>query len=101
MWIAPKALINDGMFDVITVEGMPLLRILLAFKAVYRGKHLERTDVKHTRAASVLVRSQDGPLKLDFDGEEDLGQELRFAMIPGAVNVLLNPSTAAIGRDAP
>ena len=101
MWIAPKALINDGMFDVITVEGMPRLRILLAFKAVYRGKHLERTDVKHTRAASVLVSSQDGPLKLDFDGEEDLGQELRFAVIPGAVNVLLNPSTPAIGRDAP
>jgi YegS/Rv2252/BmrU family lipid kinase len=101
MWIAPKALINDGMFDVITVEGMSRLRILLAFKAVYRGTHLERKDVRHTRAASVLVRSEDGPLKLDFDGEEELGQELHFAVMPGAVNVLLNPSAAAIRRDAP
>ena len=96
MWIAPKALINDGIFDVITVEGMSRLRILLAFKAVYAGTHLKREDVKHTRAASVLVRSEDRPLKLDLDGEEALGQELRFAVMPGAVNVLLDPSTAAI-----
>jgi YegS/Rv2252/BmrU family lipid kinase len=100
MWIAPKALINDGMFDVIMVEGMPRLRILLALKAVYRGTHLERKDVKHTRAASVLVCSEEGPLKLDFDGEEDLGQELRFSVMPGAVNVLLDPSTSAVGGDA-
>jgi diacylglycerol kinase (ATP) len=96
MWIAPKALINDGMFDVIVVEGMSRLRILLALKSVYSGTHLEREDVKHTRAVSVRVGSKDGPLKLDFDGEEALGQELRFAVMPGAVNVLLDPSTAAV-----
>jgi YegS/Rv2252/BmrU family lipid kinase len=100
MWIAPQALINDGMFDVITVEGMSRLRILLAFKAVYSGTHLEREDVKHTRAASVLVCSEGGPLKLDFDGEESLGQELRFVVMPGAVNVLLDPSTTAVRREA-
>ncbi len=96
MWIAPKALINDGMFNVVVVEGMSRLRILLALKSVYSGTHLEREDVKHTRAASVRVDSEDRPLKLDFDGEEALGQELRFAVMPGAVNVLLDPSTAAI-----
>jgi diacylglycerol kinase (ATP) len=96
MWIAPRAFINDGMFDVIVVEGMSRLRILLALKSVYSGTHLEREDVKYTRAASVRVGSEDGPLKLDFDGEEALGQELRFAVLPGAVNVLLDPSTAAV-----
>ncbi len=101
MWIAPNALINDGMFDVIVVEGMPRLRILLAFKSVYSGTHLERKDVQHTRAASVLVRSQDRPLKLDFDGEEALGQELRFSVMPGAVNMLLDPSTAAVYFPSP
>jgi len=96
MWIAPRAFINDGMFDVIVVEGMSRLRILLALKSVYSGTHLEREDVKHTRAASVRVGSEDGPLKLDFDGEEALGQKLRFAVMPGAVNILLDPSTAAV-----
>jgi len=96
MWIAPKAFINDGMFDVIVVEGMSRLRILIALKSVYSGTHLEREDVKHTRAALVRVCSEDRPLKLDFDGEEALGQELRFAVMPGAVNVLLDPSAAAV-----
>jgi hypothetical protein len=49
----------------------------------------------------MLVRSEDGPLKLDFAGEEDLGQELRFTVIQGAVNVLLNHFTAVVGRNAP
>jgi diacylglycerol kinase family enzyme len=88
------------MFDVVAVEGMSRLRILLAFKSVYSGTHLEREDVKHTRAASVLVCSEDGPLKLDFDGEEALGQELRFTVMPEAVNVLLDPSTTAVRRNA-
>jgi YegS/Rv2252/BmrU family lipid kinase len=96
MRIAPRALINDGKFDVVLVEGMSRPRILLAFRQVYRGTHLERKDVRHTRAATVRIGSEDGPLKLDFDGEEAFGQDLRFAVIPKAVNVMLNPSTAAI-----
>jgi YegS/Rv2252/BmrU family lipid kinase len=99
MWIAPKALMNDGMFDVVLVEGMSRLRILLAFRQVYRGTHLTRKDVRYTRAASVRISSEDGPLKLDFDGEGALGQDLNFSVMPKAVNVLLNPSTAAITRD--
>jgi len=99
MWIAPKALMNDGMFDVVLVEGISRPRILLAFRQVYRGTHLARKDVRYTRAASVRISSEDGPLKLDFDGEGALGQDLHFSVMPRAVNVLLNPSTAAITRD--
>jgi diacylglycerol kinase family enzyme len=98
MWIAPKALMNDGMFDVVLVEGISRPRILFAFRQVYRGTHLARKDVRYTRAASVRISSEDGPLKLDFDGEGALGQDLHFSVMPKAVNVLLNPSTAAIIR---
>jgi len=99
MWIAPKALMNDGLFDVVLVEGISRPRILLAFRQVYRGTHLARKDVRYARAASVRISSEDGPLKLDFDGEGALGQDLHFSVMPKAVHVLLNPSTAAIARD--
>ena len=99
MWIAPKALMNDGLFDVVLVEGISRPRILLAFRQVYRGTHLARKDVRYARAASVRISSEDGPLKLDFDGEGALGQDLHFSVMPKAVHVLLNPSTAAITRD--
>ena len=88
MWIAPQAAIDDGLFDVVLVEGMPRRRILLALGTVFSGKHINRDDVHYGRAAKVEVHSEEGPLGLDLDGEEGLGQDLRFTILPSAVNIL-------------
>ncbi len=88
MWIAPQAAIDDGLFDVVLVEGMPRRRILLALGTVFSGKHIRRDDVHLTRAALIEVHSEDGPLGLDLDGEEGLGQDLRFTILRSAVNIL-------------
>jgi len=88
MWIAPHAAIDDGLFDVVLIEGMPRRRILLALGTVFSGKHINRDDVHCTRAASVEVHSEDGPLGLDLDGEQGLGQDLRFTILRSAVNIL-------------
>lgn len=96
MWVAPHALVNDGLFDVVLVEGMPLLRILFALQTVFSGKHLKRSDVHHTRASVVGVYSEDGPLSLDLDGEEAQGQDLSLTVLPGAVNMLLDPASNAV-----
>jgi diacylglycerol kinase family enzyme len=98
MWIAPQALINDGLFDVVVVEGISRLRVLFALRTVFSGKHLERTYVHHTGAGSVEVHSDDGLSGLDLEGEEGLGQDLHFTILPKAVNILLDPSTAAIRK---
>jgi YegS/Rv2252/BmrU family lipid kinase len=96
MWITPLALVNDGLFDVVVVEGMPRRRILLAFQTVFKGTHLKREDVHFIRSPFVHVRSEEGPLGLDFDGEEGSGQDLRFAILPGAANLLIHPSCPAL-----
>ncbi|MGB9774285.1 MAG: diacylglycerol/lipid kinase family protein [Bacteroidota bacterium] len=96
MWIAPHALIDDGLFDVLLIEGVSRLKILFALQSVYSGKHISRNDVRKTRARTVYVHSDDGALGLDLDGEEGKGEELRFTVIPEAVNILLHPTLAAI-----
>jgi len=96
MWIAPQAMINDGKFDVVLVEGMPRLRILIALQTVFSGKHLKRSDVHHLQAAEVQVHSEDGPLSIDLDGEEAQGQDLRFTVQPGAIKVLVDPTSDAV-----
>ena len=96
MWIAPHALINDGKFDVVLVEGMPRLRILVALQSVFSGKHLKRSDVHQTRAAEVFVHSEDGPLGMDLDGEEAQGQDLQFTIQAGAIKVLVDPTSEAV-----
>jgi diacylglycerol kinase (ATP) len=92
MWIAPHALINDRLFDVVLVEGMPRLRILLALQTVFSGRHLDRKDVHSTRAGSVQVHSEKGPLSLDLDGEEACGQDVQFTVLPQALRILLHPA---------
>jgi len=96
MWVAPNALIDDGLFDVVLVEGMPRHRILLALRTVFSGRHLRRKDVHHRRAVSVRVHSEDGPLCLEFDGEEARGQDLLYTVSPGGLRVLMQPSSAKI-----
>lgn len=96
MWVAPHALINDGKFDVVVVEGMPRRRALFALQTVFSGTHIQRDDVHSTQAAEVEVHSEDGPLGLDFDGEEAQGHDLCFTVLPGAVYILIDPGTAAL-----
>jgi YegS/Rv2252/BmrU family lipid kinase len=96
MWVAPDAFIDDGLFDVVVVAGMPRHRILLALRTVFSGRHIRRKDVHHRRAASVRVHSEDGPLALEFDGEEAQGQDVVYTVSPGALRVLMQPSSAKI-----
>ncbi len=100
MWVAPHALINDGLLDVVLVEGMPRHRILLALQTVFSGRHLDRKDVHCTRAGSVKVHSEDGPLSLDLDGEEACGQDVEFTALPGALTILLHPAADKILKKA-
>jgi len=100
MWVAPNALADDGLFDIILVEGMPRIQILLALRTVFSGKHLERKDVHSTRAAEVRVHSEDGPLGLDFDGEEAQGQDLHYTVLPKAVRILLHPTATGVLRES-
>jgi diacylglycerol kinase (ATP) len=101
MWIAPHALIDDGLFDVVLVEGMPRYRILLALRTVFSGRHLKRQDVHSSRAVSVRVHSEDGPLGFELEGEESWGQDLVYTVLPGALRVLVHPSAAEVLQTPP
>lgn len=96
MWIAPNALLDDGLFDVVVIEGMPRMRALVALPSLYTGTHLKRPDVHSIRARTVTIRSTEGPIDLDLDGEEAWGEEVTFTLSPKAIRVLLNPAKAAI-----
>ncbi len=96
MWVAPYALIDDGFFDVILVEGMPRRRVLLALKTIYTGAHLKRKDVHSIRASSIRLVSEEGPLSLDLDGEESSGQSIEFRILPQALKVLIHPACRSI-----
>ncbi len=92
MLIAPDAAVDDGLFDVVLVEGMPRHRIIGALPTVYRGTHLERDDVHHARASRIEIETEGGePLGLDVDGEHAAGRSISCEIRPGFLPILLHP----------
>ncbi len=99
MLIAPHAILNDGKFDVIVVEHMSALKALTLLPRIYRGTHVKLPSVHSIRARDVRISSKEGPIDLDLDGEEGLGTEVRFSILPKAVTMLLDPARAAVNAD--
>lgn len=84
--VAPHARIDDGTFEVIVAEGMPLLRVLPVVARLYRGTHLSHPKVHTTSAQHVRVVSASGlPIGLDFDGEPGMARELTYRVLRHAL----------------
>lgn len=88
MKIAPTAQVNDGLFDVVLIKGMPRTEILLALRRVYDATHLVHPCVQFHRARQVRISGLKGALGLDMDGENDMGADLTFRIRPGALQLL-------------
>ncbi len=70
MQVAPRAQIDDGLFDVVTLSLSPVGSLALTTE-IYRGAHLERPGVSFTRGRRVRaepVREGEKVL-IDLDGE--------------------------------
>ncbi len=88
MRIAPDAQTDDGLFDVVLVEGVSRPHILSALYKVYNGSHLRDSCVRHGRAKSVHIHGAKGIVPLDLDGEPASGQDLTFDICPGLLQML-------------
>lgn len=89
MMIAPKAKINDGLFDVVNIGDLGTAKILLNAYSIYRGTHEEIPEVKSTRASRVEISAAD-PSKtilLETDGELPGKLPATYEIGPSALRV--------------
>ena len=68
MHVAPTALLDDGMLDVLAVQQLSLLQVLPKLVKLYRGRILGDRAVRHLRSAIVLVET-DPPVAVQADGQ--------------------------------
>ncbi len=89
MHMAPHALLDDGLFDVITMGHMSLLDILLRGTRIYKGTHLELPQVSMDRASVVRAIPVDPGerILLDVDGEVPGILPATFELLPGAIRL--------------
>jgi YegS/Rv2252/BmrU family lipid kinase len=103
MRIAPDALLDDGLLDVVAIERVGKLRFLANLPRVFKGTHVHLDHVKAFRAAAVEI-SADRPFTMYADGEEIGELPLRLRTAPAAVQLLVPadvPSGGAFSGPAP
>jgi diacylglycerol kinase (ATP) len=70
MMIAPNAVPNDGLLDIVLVENFNALQIALKLPKIYNGEHLQESNVRVMRGTSVTAQSLEKKrVCIDSDGE--------------------------------
>jgi diacylglycerol kinase (ATP) len=70
MKIAPEAMVDDGKFDVITIQNLGALFFLINGYRVYQGTHIELDNVNMYRQTECVVESlSKEPVYIETDGE--------------------------------
>jgi diacylglycerol kinase (ATP) len=94
MQVAPMASIDDGKFELITLDAVPRRSLLLLLSKVFRGAHLGHPRVHH-RTVSRLRISSDRPLWAYGDGEPllEIGSEpVDVEIHPRLLRVVASPA---------
>jgi diacylglycerol kinase (ATP) len=89
MFAAPDASVEDGFFDVLIIDDISKPDLLRSLPRIYKGTHLTHPKVTMVRAKEVEVKSSDGRMQLQADGEL-LGEvPSRFRVLPAALNIVV------------
>jgi YegS/Rv2252/BmrU family lipid kinase len=88
MWIAPKAELDDGEFDVVAITEVGKLRFLRGLRDVLKGTHIDKPEVTSFRAPRLeLDASRPFPVYADGDHLTDLPVSLR--VLPRCLSILV------------
>ena len=84
--INPRADHSDGLFDICSIDYMPLARALKLLPVVKKGEHEGLPEVTFYRARTVSITSRQ-PVNVQMDGETTCATSLRAECLPGALLV--------------
>lgn len=86
MHMAPGALPDDGLFDVVIMHDMSTLDLLRDPNAIYRGTHMQNPKVMSLRGRRISASPLPGPdALLDVDGETPGRLPATFTIIPSVL----------------
>ena len=90
MCVAPDALLDDGLLDVVVVGDLGLLELLRSTPRLYAGTHIRHPRVAATRARTVTATAEgEEDVLLEIDGETPGRLPARFEVLPGALDLVV------------
>jgi diacylglycerol kinase (ATP) len=88
MKVAPRATLDDGLFDICFVGAMNKLKLLFAVPTIFSGSHLRIRQVDYFQAQSVSIAAE-RPLDVYADGEYICQTPVKLSLIPRALKVIV------------
>ena len=89
MKIAPEASLADGLFDVVNIGDISTMRILMNAHTLYRGTHLDLTEVNSKRARRIEARpfDENTEIHIETDGELPGMLPAIYEIVPAALRL--------------
>jgi YegS/Rv2252/BmrU family lipid kinase len=94
MHLAPDALLDDGLLEIVVIERVGRLRFLANLPKVFNGTHVQEPSVQVFRAREVSV-SADRSFTMYADGDPIGELPVRVRAVRGAVSVLVPAGVTA------
>ena len=88
MRVAPKASLDDGLFDVVVFGDISRLDLMLSSGRLYKGTHLSHPKVRFFRGEKLKATSKQ-KVFLEIDGETLGTLPVQFEILPGALNLVI------------
>jgi YegS/Rv2252/BmrU family lipid kinase len=89
MKIAPKAELDDGMYDIVLVRGMKALEFFRNVWKIYAGTHLSHPKISWFRGRKIeaIPADEDQKVLIEIDGEQVGSLPASFEIMPRCFNV--------------
>jgi lipid kinase YegS len=97
MQLCPRALLDDGLLDVLVVPEMPQAKFLPLLAAIRRGTHLEHEDIIYRQLPWVEL-SVPQPMQLNLDGEPHEVHTARLVVQPRWLPMYLPPQAPLVSH---
>jgi diacylglycerol kinase (ATP) len=98
MMIAPHALVDDGLFDVVVLGDIGLTKFLRYSGKIYNGEHLGLPGIRELRGRVVEATPLGPePVLIDLDGEQPGKLPVRYRVLPSAIKLLAPWKRASAG----
>jgi YegS/Rv2252/BmrU family lipid kinase len=90
MFVAPQAVLDDGLLDVVVTGDVPKRRFLSGLPQVFKGTHIGRDEVT-TLQGRVVEVTADRPFAVYADGDELTDLPMRVALLESALELIAPP----------
>jgi diacylglycerol kinase family enzyme len=87
MKIAPKAKLDDGLFDVVLVKGMKKMEFFMNVWKLYSGSHLSHPKIALIRGKRIEASGEDEEVLIEVDGEQVGTLPAIFEIVPQSILV--------------